>query len=80
MSTAKRRKARMQLIQEVIEASKVSAAQLAKDANLSEDALYSWTSGRREPQPESLHQLADGLRARADIIRALADKLERAAK
>lgn len=75
----KKRSARV-LIQEILEESKVSASQLAKDASLSEDALYSWTSGRREPQPDSLQQLAGGLRARADILRELAEKLDRASK
>lgn len=53
--------------------------QLAEEAGLSYDALRSWATGRRTPQPESLRQLADGLRRRAEVLQELAGELEGAA-
>lgn len=69
----------MGLVSTVIERSGYTRSQLAKDAGLSRAALNSWTAGRREPQPESLRQLAAGLRRRAGVLEALAGELEGAA-
>lgn len=49
---------------------------LATEAGISYDALYSWAKGRRNPTPESIAQLAAGLRARAAKLVKLAEELE----
>ena len=67
------------LVKDVIQESELPKALLARDANLSWDALNSWLAERRVPQPDSLHQLAEGLRKRSARLAELADKLDRAA-
>ena len=49
--------------------------QLAVDAGVSYDTLYSWVKGRRVPRPENVRQLASGLSRRSDLLRELADAL-----
>ena len=53
--------------------------QLADDAGISYDTLYSWVRGRRRPRSENVRQLAKGLATRADLLRAIADELNDAA-
>ena len=67
------------LVKDVIQESDLPLTLLARDANLSRDALNTWVSGRRVPQPESVHQLAEGLRRRAARLAELAEKLDKAA-
>jgi len=43
-------------------------------------ALHAWIIGARTPRTESLLQLADGLEARSDALRKLAEDLRRAAQ
>jgi transcriptional regulator with XRE-family HTH domain len=62
------------------EASRISQAQLARDAGLSYAALHAWITGIRSPRAGSLVQLAEGLESRADALRDLAAQLRRAAE
>lgn len=50
--------------------------QLAEDAGISYDTLYSWVKGRRVPRPENVRQLASGLGKRADLLREIAEDLK----
>lgn len=54
--------------------------QLASEAGVSYDTLYSWVKGRRVPRPENVRQLASGLTNRSDLLRELADALNDAVK
>jgi transcriptional regulator with XRE-family HTH domain len=54
--------------------------QLADEAGISYDTLYSWVKGRRVPRPENVRQLASGLERRADLLREIADDLQGAIK
>ncbi len=67
------------LVKEIIEGSDLPLTLLARDADLSRDTLNSWVSQRRIPAPESVHQLAEGLRKRAARLVELADQLDKAA-
>jgi len=67
------------LVRETIRGCGIPTSQLARDAGLSRAALNAWTAGRRTPQPESMLQLAGGLRHRAARLEELAAELERAA-
>jgi hypothetical protein len=70
------------LVKQVIRESDLPLTLLAKDSNLSRAALNTWVSERgnhRIPQPESVHQLAEGLRKRAARLVELADQLDKAA-
>jgi transcriptional regulator with XRE-family HTH domain len=50
--------------------------QLADEAGISYDTLYSWVKGRRVPRPENVRQLASGLEKRADLLREIAEDLK----
>jgi transcriptional regulator with XRE-family HTH domain len=50
--------------------------QLADEAGVSYDTLYSWVKGRRVPRPGNVRQLASGLTKRSDLLRELADALK----
>jgi len=67
------------LIRRVVEESRLSQHQLARDAGMSYAALHAWIIGKRTPRPESLLQLADGLESRADVLHHLVEELRRAA-
>lgn len=67
------------LVREIIQASELPTTLLARDANLSRDALNAWVADRRTPQPESVKQLADGLRKRAARLAELAEALDKGA-
>lgn len=67
------------LIRRALEEGPFSMQQLAEDAGVSYDTLYSWARGRRAPQPEGIRQLAEGLRRRRDMLDALAEELDQAA-
>lgn len=49
--------------------------QLAGEAGISYDTLYSWVKGRRVPRRENVRQLASGLEKRADLLREIAEEL-----
>lgn len=68
------------LIRRVVDESGLSQYQLARDAGLSYATLHAWIIGKRAPRAESLLQLAEGLEARADQLRRLAEKVSRGAQ
>jgi transcriptional regulator with XRE-family HTH domain len=67
------------LVRKMLENCGLTRAQLARDADVSEAALWAWWKGSRTPSDESLRKLAAGLRARSDELRAIAEQLEREA-
>jgi hypothetical protein len=67
------------LVRKIIRDSELPTTVLARDAQLSRVALQAWVAGKRTPQPESIHQLAEGLRARAARLVELAEQLDKAA-
>ena len=70
------------LIARVIEESGIGRSQIARDAGLSTASLNAWTAqgrAQRNPQPDSLRQLASGLRRRSEMLEELAEELEKAA-
>ncbi len=67
------------LVKEVIQESELPQALLARDSNLTPDALNHWMAGRRNPHRKSRHQLAEGLRKRAARLEELAERLDKAA-
>ena len=67
------------IVRKVMRESGLTRAQMARDANLSQDALWAWWKGARAATPGSLRKLAAGLRRRAARLQELADALERAA-
>lgn len=67
------------LVRDIVAASGISQAQLARDAGLSYAALHAWITGIRSPRPGSLMQLAAGLENRSDALRELAVQLRRIA-
>jgi transcriptional regulator with XRE-family HTH domain len=50
--------------------------QLADEAGISYDTLYSWVKRRRVPRPENVRQLASGLERRADLLREISEDLK----
>jgi predicted DNA-binding transcriptional regulator AlpA len=67
------------LIQRALEAGPFSIQQLADEAGISYDSLYSWAKRRRVPRPENLRQLAVGFDRRAEVLRDIAEELRRTA-
>ena len=67
------------LVRDIIRDSELPTTVLARDAQLSRAALQAWVAGVRTPQPESVHQLAQGLRKRAARLAELAEELDKAA-
>jgi transcriptional regulator with XRE-family HTH domain len=72
---AKREQDLQTLVRDIVDASGISQAQLARDAGLSYAALHAWITGIRSPRPRSLVQLAEGLESRAEALRELAMQL-----
>jgi transcriptional regulator with XRE-family HTH domain len=68
------------LVRRVVEESRLSQYQLARDSGLSYAALHAWIIGKRVPRPESLLQLAEGLEARAGELQRMAEKVRREAE
>lgn len=62
---------------EAIQKSGLTVAQLARDASLSEAAVWAWLKGARSPSPDSIRQLVTGLRHRGDELHRLAEDLEK---
>jgi len=58
----------------------LTRAQLARDADVSEAALWAWWKGSRSPTEESLKKLAAGLRARSAELDRIADQIEQVAE
>jgi transcriptional regulator with XRE-family HTH domain len=77
---AKREQDLQALVRDIVDASGISQAQLARDAGLSYAALHAWITGIRSPRPGSLVQLAEGMESRSDALRKLAAELRRAAR
>ena len=50
--------------------------ELAAEAGISYDTLYSWVKRRRVPRPENVRELAKGLERRADLLREIAEDLK----
>ena len=67
-------------VRTAIQDSGLTRAQIARDAGLSEDAIWSWEAERRTPAPESLDRLAAGLRHRAEELQRIAGELEASAR
>jgi transcriptional regulator with XRE-family HTH domain len=63
------------LIQRVLDEGPFSIQQLASDAGITYDTLYSWAKRRRVPRPENLQQLAVALQSRAEALRRIAEEL-----
>jgi transcriptional regulator with XRE-family HTH domain len=66
-------------VQRALEEGPFSIQQLANDAGISYDTLYSWARSRRAPRPENLRSLANAFDRRAEALRQIADALRRAA-
>lgn len=67
------------LIQRALEEGPFSIRDLAVDAGISYDSLYSWARGRRTAKPENLCQVADAFERRAERLRELATAMRNAA-
>jgi predicted DNA-binding transcriptional regulator AlpA len=67
------------LIQRALEDGPFSIQQLAEEAGISYDTLYSWAKRRRVPRPENLQQLARAFDQRAERLQQIAEALRRAA-
>lgn len=65
------------LIRRVVAESGLQQAQIASDAGLSYAGIRAWLKGEREPQPDSIKKLADGLRKRAAKLEKLAAQLDK---
>jgi transcriptional regulator with XRE-family HTH domain len=64
-------------IAEILQESELPRTLIAKDAELGRATLESWLSGLRNPSPESLAQVADGLEKRGHRLQKLATRLRR---
>jgi transcriptional regulator with XRE-family HTH domain len=64
-------------IAEILQESELPRTLIAKDAELGRATLESWLSGLRNPSPESLAQVADGLEKRGDRLQKLATRLRK---
>jgi ribosome-binding protein aMBF1 (putative translation factor) len=68
-----------ELIQRALEEGPFSIQQLADEAGISYNSLYSWATRRRVPRPENVRQLASGFEQRAELLRRIARELRSAA-
>jgi hypothetical protein len=68
------------LIRRVADESGLSRYQLARDAGLRSATLHARIIGARAPRSESLLQLVEGLEARADELKRLAEEVRREAR
>ncbi len=64
-------------VAEILQESELPRTLIAKDAELGRATLESWLSGLRNPSPESLAQVADGLEKRGDRLQKLAARLRK---
>jgi transcriptional regulator with XRE-family HTH domain len=67
------------IVQRALRDGTFSMRELAEESGLSYAALRAWSAGDRTPQPESLRNLASGLRRRMEMLGELAAELEKAA-
>jgi transcriptional regulator with XRE-family HTH domain len=74
------REVRAVLVKKALERSGLSRAQLARDSEISESALWSWIKGKRVPDADSLRRLAEGLELRSKELQDLAEELRKAAR
>jgi predicted transcriptional regulator len=68
-----------QLIQRALKEGPFTLQQLALDAGISYDSLYSWAKGRRVPRTENLQQLVVGFQRRIAVLHDIANALRDAA-
>jgi lambda repressor-like predicted transcriptional regulator len=67
------------LIERALAEGPFSIQQLATDAGISYDTLYSWAKRRRIPRGENLVELAKSFERRAEILEIIAQDLRRVA-
>lgn len=65
-----------QAIERALSEGPFTIQQLADEAGISYDTLYSWVKRRRVPRPENVRQLASGLENRAELLREIAEDLK----
>lgn len=65
-----------QAIERALSEGPFTIQQLAEEAGISYDTLYSWVRRRRVPKRENVRQLASGLEKRADLLREIAGELK----
>jgi len=63
------------VVSEALLESELPRTLLAKDARLGRATLEAWISGLRNPSPESLAQIADGLEQRGKRLQRLAARI-----
>ncbi len=68
-----------QLVEHALSEGPFTIQQLANDAGISYDSLYSWAKRRRVPKPENLRQLAAAFEHRAEALHTLSTRLKEAA-
>ena len=68
-----------QLVERALSDGPFTIQQLAHDAGVSYDSLYSWAKRRRVPKPENLRQLAAAFEYRAESFQTLSARLREAA-
>jgi transcriptional regulator with XRE-family HTH domain len=78
--TPREKESRQTLVRRVLQESGLPRTVIASDSGLSRAALEAWVSAKRNPEPESLHQLSAGLQRRAEELARLAGELDAAAK
>ena len=66
------------VVSEALLESELPRTLVAKDAGLGRATLEAWISGLRNPSPESLAQVADGLEQRANRLQRLAARIRKA--
>ena len=70
---------RSRLVEQALAEGPFTIQQLAADAGISYDSLYSWAKHRRVPKPENLRQLARAFERRAEALHRLSARLIEAA-
>ena len=75
MTVAARRRALLQ----ALEAAAVSMRELAKEAGVSEDALYTYRMGIRNPSPETMQAVLKALEKRQKRLAGGIERLRKAA-
>lgn len=68
------------LIERAINQGPFTMQQVAAEAGISYDSLYSWSKQRRVPKPDNLRQLARAFDRRAIMLREVAEALQSAAE
>lgn len=68
-----------QLVERALSEGPFTIQQLANDAGISYDSLYSWAKRRRVPKAENLRQLANAFQHRAEVLNTISARLMEAA-